>query len=78
MSAGSLGVVLVAAGSGTRLGANEPKAFVSVAGRTMLARAIEGVRASSLAAHLVVVVPSAHLDHARRIVDTLAASTPDP
>ena len=39
-------VVLVAAGSGTRLGAGAPKAFVPMAGRSVLAWALEGVLAA--------------------------------
>lgn len=39
----SVGVVVVAAGSGSRLGAEVPKAFVRLAGRTLLSYAVERV-----------------------------------
>ena len=57
-SAGSvLAVVIVAAGSGSRLGAGRPKAAVQVAGRTLLEWALAGARESGVAARLVVTVP---------------------
>ncbi|MFP5071765.1 2-C-methyl-D-erythritol 4-phosphate cytidylyltransferase [Pseudonocardia nantongensis] len=49
--------VLPAAGSGVRLGAGAPKAFVELAGVSMLARAVDGVLASGVVGHVVVVVP---------------------
>jgi 2-C-methyl-D-erythritol 4-phosphate cytidylyltransferase/2-C-methyl-D-erythritol 2,4-cyclodiphosphate synthase len=49
---------VVAAGSGSRLGASVPKAFVRVAGRTLLDRALDPVRALDPAVQLIVVVPA--------------------
>ena len=40
-AAPAVGIVIVAAGSGTRLGHPEPKAFVAVSGRTLLEHALE-------------------------------------
>lgn len=65
-----MGVVVVAAGSGTRLGADRPKAFVDLAGATLLEHAVRG----SLAAgpdEVVVVVPEALVAEARSILDPL-------
>lgn len=57
----SVGVVVVAAGSGTRLGAARPKAFVELAGRSLLERSVEqALRAG--ASSLAVVVPRALVD----------------
>jgi 2-C-methyl-D-erythritol 4-phosphate cytidylyltransferase/2-C-methyl-D-erythritol 2,4-cyclodiphosphate synthase len=53
----SVGVVVVAAGSGTRLGRPTPKAFVEVAGRSILSWAMDSVRGISEPVELVVVVP---------------------
>jgi 2-C-methyl-D-erythritol 4-phosphate cytidylyltransferase/2-C-methyl-D-erythritol 2,4-cyclodiphosphate synthase len=50
---------VVAAGSGSRLGASVPKAFVRVAGRTLLDRALDPVRALDPAVQVIVVVPAA-------------------
>ena len=63
----SVGVVVVAAGSGQRLGLGVPKAFVPVAGTTMLARAVRAACDSGADA-VVAVVPDADLEHAREIV----------
>ncbi|WP_291046740.1 2-C-methyl-D-erythritol 4-phosphate cytidylyltransferase, partial [Herbiconiux sp.] len=54
----SVGVVVVAAGSGTRLGRATPKAFVEVAGRSILSWAMDSVRGISEPVELVVVVPA--------------------
>jgi len=56
----SVGVVVVAAGSGTRLGADVPKAFVQVAGRSLLSYAVERVTQVAHLARLVIVVPEGH------------------
>ncbi|MBF4571291.1 2-C-methyl-D-erythritol 4-phosphate cytidylyltransferase [Herbiconiux sp. VKM Ac-1786] len=55
----SVAVVVVAAGSGTRLGLNRPKAFVEIGGRTILSRSLDSVRGMAEAASIVVVVPEA-------------------
>ncbi len=51
-----IGVVLVAAGSGTRLGASTPKAFVGIDDHTILRHALRGILAGP-AAQIVVVAP---------------------
>jgi 2-C-methyl-D-erythritol 4-phosphate cytidylyltransferase len=54
----SVGVVVVAAGSGSRLGATVPKAFVALRGRPLLAHALDTVsRVRGLRALAVVVPP---------------------
>ncbi|MGO4593062.1 2-C-methyl-D-erythritol 4-phosphate cytidylyltransferase [Leifsonia sp. 2TAF2] len=60
-------VVIVAAGSGTRLGADLPKAFVDLQGRTLLERSLHAVRGMRHAAEPIVVAPADHLDEARSI-----------
>ncbi len=56
----SLGVVLVAAGAGTRLGSPGPKALVEVAGRSLLAHAVAGLAAAGLPPAVVVHAPGQH------------------
>lgn len=51
-------VIVVAAGSGSRLGRGIPKAAVEVAGKTLLEWALEGVVAANIASRLVVTVPA--------------------
>jgi 2-C-methyl-D-erythritol 4-phosphate cytidylyltransferase/2-C-methyl-D-erythritol 2,4-cyclodiphosphate synthase len=65
-------VVVVAAGSGTRLGIGTAKAFVPVAGRLMLERALEPLFALEVPTIVVVVAPSALLDDCRRVVASVA------
>lgn len=61
-----VGCVLVAAGSGTRLGASGPKAFVEVAGSSLVAHACRRLLAARapdgtpLLSSLVVVMPAGH------------------
>ena len=52
------GVILVAGGSGVRLGYGMPKAQVPVAGVTMLGRALAGIAESGVAAAVAVAVPA--------------------
>lgn len=53
----NVGIVVVAAGSGQRLGHGIPKARVLCGGRTLLEHALDGVIAAGLAASVVVVLP---------------------
>jgi 2-C-methyl-D-erythritol 4-phosphate cytidylyltransferase len=49
--------LLVAAGSGERLGAGRPKAFVAVAGRSMLAWSLDAIRAAGIEEVVVALPP---------------------
>ena len=53
----TLGVVLVAAGRGERLGAGVPKAFVELEGRTLIEHCVTTVTSLPHSGHLVIVVP---------------------
>lgn len=64
-------VVIAAAGSGRRLGADGPKAFVELAGRPLLAHALAGAAAAGSVQAAVVAVPAADLERARELVGTL-------
>src|SRR5690606_13310648 len=57
-------VIIVAAGSGTRLGAGTPKAFVDVSGRSLLAHAIDSVPPG---VQLVIVAPASHVSDAESL-----------
>lgn len=70
----TLGIIVVAAGSGSRLGAGEPKAFVPVGGVPILERALRGVFDSVEPAQVVVVAPVSHLKAARAIADRVAGA----
>ncbi|MGV8886334.1 MAG: 2-C-methyl-D-erythritol 4-phosphate cytidylyltransferase [Microbacteriaceae bacterium] len=63
----TIAIIIVAAGSGTRLGATEPKAFVDVAGQTILERSLRGALATNEPAQLIVVAPGERLAQAQQI-----------
>lgn len=60
--------VVPAAGSGQRLAAGIPKAFVELGGRTLLERAIAGLTASGVVDEIVVAVPPDRLDQAKLLL----------
>jgi 2-C-methyl-D-erythritol 4-phosphate cytidylyltransferase len=60
-------VILVAAGSGVRLGAAMPKAFASLRGEPLLAHALRGVFGCAEVGHVIIVGPSSHLDQCREV-----------
>lgn len=72
-----LAIVVVAAGSGTRLGLAQPKAFVPVGGRTLLEHALEGVFAQPENAQVVVVAPASHRAEAAAIGHRVAGAAKD-
>ncbi|MGC5615468.1 IspD/TarI family cytidylyltransferase [Georgenia sp. Z1491] len=63
--------VLVAAGSGTRLGARGPKALVALAGEPLVVHALRGLARSGVLDSIVVVAPEGRTSHVR----DLAAAT---
>jgi len=60
--------VVPAAGSGKRLGARVPKAFVDIAGRTLLERAVRGLLQSGAVDRVVVAVPPDRTDEAKLLL----------
>lgn len=73
----SVGIVVVAAGSGTRLGAGEPKAFVELRGIPILEHALRGVFDAIEPMQVVVVAPAAKLSAARSILSRVAGAARD-
>jgi 2-C-methyl-D-erythritol 4-phosphate cytidylyltransferase/2-C-methyl-D-erythritol 2,4-cyclodiphosphate synthase len=67
-SRAAVAVIIVAAGSGSRLGVGTPKAFVEIAGQPILLRALHSVSGMSSPAQLVVVAPGELVADAREIV----------
>ena len=65
----TLGVVLVAAGRGERLGASAPKAFVELHGRTLVEFGIAVATSLPHPGHLVVVVPEDRAAQTLELVD---------
>ncbi|WP_083541919.1 2-C-methyl-D-erythritol 4-phosphate cytidylyltransferase [Kribbia dieselivorans] len=56
------GCIVVAAGAGSRLGADRPKAYVDLAGRPILDHALRGVLDVPGITRIVVVAPASHVD----------------
>jgi 2-C-methyl-D-erythritol 4-phosphate cytidylyltransferase/2-C-methyl-D-erythritol 2,4-cyclodiphosphate synthase len=69
-----VGVIVVAAGSGTRLGADRPKAFVDLAGRTVLERSLSSVFGMQREAQIVVVAPTDLVPEAQAIAERAAGA----
>ena len=57
-----VGIVVVAGGSGSRMGATMPKQFLEIAGRPILVRTVERMREALPEAEIVVVLPEAHVE----------------
>ncbi len=66
--------MLVAAGSGDRLGTEQPKAFAPLGGRPLLAESLERLDASDWIDALVVVVPADWVEPAILLAEELVAS----
>ncbi|MGV0626883.1 2-C-methyl-D-erythritol 4-phosphate cytidylyltransferase [Mycolicibacter minnesotensis] len=64
--------VVPAAGSGIRLGAGMPKAFFLLGGRTLVERAVAGLRDSGVVDQVVVAVPAGLTDEAKMILGDTA------
>ncbi|GAA2174003.1 bifunctional 2-C-methyl-D-erythritol 4-phosphate cytidylyltransferase/2-C-methyl-D-erythritol 2,4-cyclodiphosphate synthase [Agrococcus versicolor] len=68
----TVAVILLAAGEGLRLGRGEPKAFVHLAGRPILAHALESLAGMRSHPQVVVAVPPSHEAIARELVRGVA------
>ncbi|WEO76618.1 2-C-methyl-D-erythritol 4-phosphate cytidylyltransferase [Cryobacterium sp. SO2] len=68
----AVAVIVVAAGSGSRLGRDQPKAFVPLAGRAILEHALTGIFGMSEPAQVIVVAPTAQLAEATAIAERVA------
>jgi 2-C-methyl-D-erythritol 4-phosphate cytidylyltransferase len=68
--------IIVAAGSGARLGKNEPKAFVKVGGRTMLSYSLRVVASVPAIVELVIAVPEGFESAARAEVSSAGVRIP--
>ena len=64
--------IIVAAGSGSRLGRSEPKAFVKLAGRTMLSWSLASIAQVKAIEEVVIAVPAGREAAARREASALS------
>jgi 2-C-methyl-D-erythritol 4-phosphate cytidylyltransferase/2-C-methyl-D-erythritol 2,4-cyclodiphosphate synthase len=70
----AVAVIVVAAGSGSRLGRDQPKAFVPLRSRSILEHALTGVFGMAEAAQVIVVAPAQQVDDARAIAASAAGA----
>ena len=77
MTGSAVAIIVVAAGSGTRLGAAEPKALVDLGGQTILEHALGRVFEMTDAAQVIVVAPAARLDQVRSLALGVAGAAAD-
>jgi 2-C-methyl-D-erythritol 4-phosphate cytidylyltransferase/2-C-methyl-D-erythritol 2,4-cyclodiphosphate synthase len=68
--------VIVAAGSGVRLGKSEPKAFVKIGGRTMLSYSLRVIASVAAIRELVIAVPEGFESAARAEVTAASVRIP--
>ena len=78
MSSSRVAVIVVAAGSGTRLGHAEPKAFVPLGADTILGVALDAVLGMRETPHVIVVVPADRVDETRARYAPVAAAASAP
>ncbi|MEO7268907.1 MAG: 2-C-methyl-D-erythritol 4-phosphate cytidylyltransferase [Knoellia sp.] len=64
----TVGIILVAAGQGTRLRATQPKAFVRVAGTSLIEHAVTRAFGAAETTQIVIVAPASHLREAGALV----------
>lgn len=68
----AIGIVVLAAGAGTRLGAEVPKAFVSVSGAPLLAYAVRSALGAHGVSAIVVAAPPDWIDDAIEVIEPLS------
>lgn len=73
----SVAVVIVAAGSGTRLGAGVPKAFAPLGDATVLEHAVARAADAAVAPQLVVVVPTERVDSTAQLLGARTTTAPN-
>jgi 2-C-methyl-D-erythritol 4-phosphate cytidylyltransferase len=74
MAAMRIAAILVAAGAGQRLGADVPKAFCTVQGRTLLSYAHARFAAHPAVGSVIVVAPSDRLEHAKALTGAVVVA----
>jgi 2-C-methyl-D-erythritol 4-phosphate cytidylyltransferase/2-C-methyl-D-erythritol 2,4-cyclodiphosphate synthase len=73
MTSRDLAVVVVAAGLGTRLGADKPKAFVNLAEKPLLQHTLENVAEVVALSQVIIAVPAGHEEQTALLADEALA-----
>lgn len=69
-------LIIPAAGSGARLGASVPKAFVQLAGKTLLGHALERALAVDGIDAIVIAAPTGHQEQTNEVIAAATAASP--
>ncbi len=72
----AVSAIIAAGGAGTRLGYQEPKQFLELGGKPIIAWSVEAFSQASEIGEIVVVAPLEHLDRAKGYVETYCHSKP--
>lgn len=75
MTVRDLAVVVVAAGLGTRLGADKPKAFVNLAEKSLVQHALENISDVAALEQVIIAVPAGHEAQTAEIADAALAGS---
>jgi 2-C-methyl-D-erythritol 4-phosphate cytidylyltransferase/2-C-methyl-D-erythritol 2,4-cyclodiphosphate synthase len=75
MTSRDLAVVVVAAGLGTRLGADKPKAFVTLAEKTLIQHTLEIISQLPALEQVVIAIPAGHESQTAELADIALAGT---
>ncbi len=70
--------IIAAAGKGTRLGADLPKAYVELGGKSLLERSIQAMQNAGVIDEIVVVIDHAMEDYARQILKNISEQAEVP
>lgn len=73
---GKVVAIIVAGGTGARMGTDVPKQFLELAGRPIIAHTIEKFDNSSIVNEIVIVCHQDHLERLTDIMDTLSITKP--
>jgi 2-C-methyl-D-erythritol 4-phosphate cytidylyltransferase/2-C-methyl-D-erythritol 2,4-cyclodiphosphate synthase len=77
MTQRQVAVVLLAAGRGERLGASQPKAFVDLAGKSLLEHSVYRALAANNLRQLIIAVPQSHLEQTLEMEKQLSSQSVD-
>jgi len=71
-----IAAVIAAGGTGTRIGASEPKQFLDLAGKPILLRTVEGILRLPEVEQVIIALPLEHLERARELLAGCAWRVP--
>ncbi len=61
--------IIVAAGSGTRFGAEKPKQFLEILGKPLIIHTVEGFESCSTVDEIILVLPAVEIENFQKTVE---------